>query len=145
MTFSTVVSARTTCDALIKLGVEVGCLGPGSLVPKFLPTGVKRFTQWDEAMAWGPDFLYLLRVQLERQDVQYFPNQREYTRLFGLTNERLQQIRDAGIYLMHPGPVNRGVELTDAAMEYERCLINTQVENGVATRMSTLWWVQPER
>lgn len=135
--------ARSTCDAFRTLGIEVGLLGPGSLVPKALPEGVRRFTEWNEAMKWAPDFLYLLRVQMERQDVQFFPSTREYTRLYGLTDGRLEEIRKRGIYLMHPGPVNRGVELTDAAMEYERCLINTQVENGVAARMAALWWLKP--
>jgi aspartate carbamoyltransferase catalytic subunit len=94
-------------------------------------------------MAWNPDFVYLLRVQMERQDVQYFPSVREYHRLYGVTEARLAQIRDRGLYIMHPGPVNRGVELCDAVMDYERSLINEQVENGIAVRMAVLYWLKP--
>jgi aspartate carbamoyltransferase catalytic subunit len=94
-------------------------------------------------MAWSPDFVYLLRVQMERQDVQYFPSLREYHRLYGITETRLAEIRDRGLYIMHPGPVNRGVELCDAVMDYERTLINDQVENGIAVRMAVLYWLTP--
>jgi aspartate carbamoyltransferase catalytic subunit len=94
-------------------------------------------------MAWAPDVVYLLRVQMERQDVQFFPSLREYHRLYGITNTRLAEIRRRGLYIMHPGPVNRGVELCDAVMDYERCLINEQVENGIAVRMAVLDWLTP--
>ncbi|MBN8456763.1 MAG: aspartate carbamoyltransferase catalytic subunit [Verrucomicrobia bacterium] len=136
--------ARSTSTVLKKLGVEVAYLGPGTLVPRVGPEQTRRFTNYDEAMAWGPDFVYLLRVQMERQDVQYFPSVREYHRLYGVTETRLQQIRDRGLYIMHPGPVNRGVELCDAVMDYERSLINDQVENGIAVRMSVLYYLKPE-
>jgi len=135
--------ARSTSTILKKLGVEVAFLGPGSLVPKVGPEQTRRFTNYDEALAWGPDFVYLLRVQMERQDVQYFPSLREYHRLYGVTDSRLAQIRDRGIFIMHPGPVNRGVELCDAVMDYERSLINDQVENGIAVRMSVLYYLKP--
>ncbi|MCF7674277.1 MAG: aspartate carbamoyltransferase catalytic subunit [Akkermansiaceae bacterium] len=136
--------ARSTSTILKKLEVEVAYLGPGSLVPKVGPENIRRFTNYDEAMAWQPDFVYLLRVQMERQDVQYFPSLREYHRLYGVTEARLAEIRDRGIYIMHPGPVNRGVELCDAVMDYERSLINDQVENGIAVRMSVLYHLKPE-
>ena len=136
--------ARSTSTVLKKLGVEVAYLGPGTLVPRVGPEQTRRFTNYDEAMAWGPDFVYLLRVQMERQDVQYFPSVREYHRLYGVTEARLQQIRDRGLYIMHPGPVNRGVDLCDAVMDYERSLINDQVENGIAVRMSVLYYLKPE-
>lgn len=135
--------ARSTSTILKKLGVEVAHLGPGSLVPKNGPENVRRFTDYKEAMAWSPDFVYLLRVQMERQDVQYFPSVREYHRLYGITDARLADIRDRGLYIMHPGPVNRGVELCDAVMDYERSLINDQVENGIAVRMAVLYWLKP--
>ena len=135
--------ARSTSLILKKLGVQVAHLGPGSLVPKLGPEGIQRFTNYDEAMKWGPDFVYLLRVQMERQDVQFFPSLREYHRLYGVTEKRLADIRDRGLYLMHPGPVNRGVELCDAVMDYERSLINDQVENGIAVRMAVLYWLKP--
>ena len=135
--------ARSTSNLMRKLGVEVAWLGPGSLVPKHGPSDIKRFTNYDEAMAWGPDTVYLLRVQMERQDVQYFPSLREYTKLYGVTPERFRRLADEGIYIMHPGPVNRGVELCDAVMDYERSLIDQQVENGIAARMAVLYWLKP--
>jgi len=135
--------ARSTSTILKKLGMEVAYLGPGSLVPKTGPENIRRFTNYDDAMAWAPDIVYLLRVQMERQEVQYFPSLREYHRLYGVTDERLKAISDKGLYLMHPGPVNRGVELCDAVMDYERSLINDQVENGIAVRMAVLYYLKP--
>jgi aspartate carbamoyltransferase catalytic subunit len=135
--------ARSTSTILKKIGVEVAYLGPGSLVPRTGPENIRRFTNYQDAMAWAPDFVYLLRVQMERQDVQYFPSLREYHRLYGVTEARLAEIRERGLYIMHPGPVNRGVELCDAVMDYERCLINDQVENGIAVRMAVLYWLKP--
>jgi len=135
--------ARSTSMVLRKIGVEVAFLGPGSLVPREGPDNIRRFTDYQQAMAWAPDFVYLLRVQMERQDVQYFPSLREYHKLYGITEARLAEIRDRGLFIMHPGPVNRGVELCDAVMDYERTLINDQVENGVAVRMAVLYWLKP--
>lgn len=135
--------ARSTSTILKKLGLEVAYLGPGSLVPRNGPQNTRRFTDYNEAMAWNPDIIYLLRVQMERQDVQFFPSLREYHKLYGVTDARLDEIRKRGLYLMHPGPVNRGVELCDAVMDYERSLINDQVENGIAVRMAVLYWLKP--
>ena len=135
--------ARSTANVLQKLGVEVAFLGPGSLVPKSCPDGIRRFTDYEEAMAWSPEVVYLLRVQMERQDAQYFPSVREYHKVYGVTTERLKRLEDDGIWLMHPGPVNRGVELCDEAMDYGRSLINQQVENGIAVRMSVLYSLKP--
>lgn len=136
--------ARSTCMILKKLGLQVAYLGPGTLVPRQGAENVIRFTDYNEAMAWNPDIVYLLRVQMERQDVQYFPSLREYHKLYGVTEARLEEIRKRGLYIMHPGPVNRGVELCDAVMDYERSLINDQVENGIAVRMAVLYWLKPE-
>ncbi|QJE97753.1 aspartate carbamoyltransferase catalytic subunit [Luteolibacter luteus] len=135
--------ARSTSTILKRLGVQVAYLGPGSLVPKCGPENTVRFTDYAEAMKWKPDVVYLLRVQMERQDVQYFPSLREYHKVYGVTEERLKQIDGEGLYLMHPGPVNRGVELCDGAMDYSRSLINRQVENGIAVRMAVLYWLKP--
>lgn len=135
--------ARSTSTILKKLGMEVAYLGPGTLVPKCGPDNTRRFTNYQEAMAWQPDIVYLLRVQMERQDAQFFPSIREYHKLYGVTETRLGEIRDRGLYIMHPGPVNRGVELCDAVMDYERSLINDQVENGIAVRMAVLYWLKP--
>lgn len=135
--------ARSTSTILKRLGVEVAYLGPGSLVPRSGPENIRRFTDYEEAMKWKPDAVYLLRVQMERQDVQYFPSLREYHKVYGITEDRLKRIDGEGLYLMHPGPVNRGVELCDGAMDYSRSLINRQVENGIAVRMAVLYWLKP--
>ena len=87
--------------------------------------------------------VYLLRLQLERQRANFFPSMREYHKLFGITRERFAELRDEGVYVMHPGPVNRGVELVDEVMDYERCLIHDQVENGIAARMAILYLLHP--
>lgn len=136
--------ARSTSNLMRKLGVEVAWLGPGSLVPKHGPRDIQRFTNYDDAMRWAPDVVYLLRVQMERQDTQFFPSLREYTKLYGITQERFNRLADQGTYIMHPGPVNRGVELCDDVMEYERSLIDQQVENGIAARMAVLYWLKPD-
>lgn len=135
--------ARSTGNILGKLDMQVAHLGPGSLVPRNGPANTPRFTDYKQAMAWNPDIIYLLRVQMERQDVQYFPSLREYHKLYGVTEARLEEIRRRGTYIMHPGPVNRGVELCDAVMDYERSLINDQVENGIAVRMAVLYMLKP--
>ena len=135
--------ARSTSRLLLKLGVEVGFLGPGSLVPRSGPEGIRRFTDFEEALLWGPDAVYLLRVQMERQEARYFPGVHEYHQVYGVTRERLERIRGEGIYIMHPGPVNRGVELCHEVMDYERSLINQQVENGIAVRMAVLYSLKP--
>ena len=136
--------ARSTSRLFLKLGVEVGFLGPGSLVPRTGPEGITRFTDFDEALRWGPDAVYLLRVQMERQEAQYFPSVHEYHRVYGVTQERFEHIKGEGTYIMHPGPVNRGVELCHEVMDYERSLINQQVENGIAARMAVLYWLKPQ-
>jgi len=135
--------ARSTSRILHKLGVNVGVLGPGTLVPEGRPPEMWKFRTFEEALAWKPEVIYLLRVQRERQGLPYFPGDQEYHRHYGLTTERLRHVGGEGIWIMHPGPVNRGVELTDAVMTYERCLINAQVENGIATRMAVLYWLKP--
>ncbi|MCB1064911.1 MAG: aspartate carbamoyltransferase catalytic subunit [Verrucomicrobiae bacterium] len=135
--------ARSTSTILNKLGVNVGVLGPTSLVPSGRHEFMQGFRDWDEALAWKPDIIYLLRVQLERQGEPFFPSLGEYHRVYGLTTKRYQRIRDEGLYLMHPGPVNRGVEIDNEAMNYERSLINQQVENGIAVRMAVLYWLKP--
>jgi len=135
--------ARSTSCILKKLGVEVAFLGPGSLLPKNGSENILRFTDYQEAMKWNPDIVYLLRVQMERQDASFFPSVREYHKLYGITDTRLDEIRKNGLYIMHPGPVNRGVELCDAVMDYERSLINDQVENGIAARMAVLYYLKP--
>ena len=135
--------ARSTSRILTKLGAEVGVIGPGTLVHRGgHPRCASSAT--GKAFAWKPEVVYLLRVQFERQGEQFFPSPGEYHSVYGLTRERLERVRGEGTWVMHPGPVNRGVELTDAVMDYERCLINQQVENGIATRMAVLYWLKPQ-
>lgn len=134
--------ARSTSTVLRKLGVEVGVLGPGSLVPQKGVNG-EVFKSWKEALKWKPDCVYLLRVQRERQRDQFFPSDQEYNKVFGLTAARLEILQDRGTWVMHPGPINRGLELDDVVTQYERCLINRQVENGIAARMAVLYWLRP--
>jgi aspartate carbamoyltransferase catalytic subunit len=135
--------ARSTNLLCRRMGMQTAMLAPGSLVPRDLPPQIAVFREWQELFAWKPDVVYLLRVQTERQNVPFFPSMGEYHRLFGLSDERLKWVRDQGVWVMHPGPVNRGVELTDSVMEYERSLIDQQVENGIAVRMSVLYWLKP--
>ena len=136
--------ARSTSRILTMLGAEVRVLGPGTLVPPGRPKKMKNFQSYSEAMEWKPDVVYLLRVQFERQGEQFFPSSNEYHSVYGLTEDRLKTVKDKGIWVMHPGPVNRGVEISDSVMKYERCLINNQVENGIATRMAVLYWLKPK-
>ena len=135
--------ARSTSTIFNKLGIEVAVLGPGPLIPPGRNDFIKRLSNWDDVFDWKPDAVYLLRVQMERQDEQFFPSLGEYHQNYGLTSERYQTLRSQGIYLMHPGPVNRGVEIVDEAMLYEKSLINQQVENGIAVRMAALYWLKP--
>jgi len=135
--------ARSVSICCHKLGMEVGLLGPGTLVPQCRPEFLNAFLSYDEALEWGPDVIYLLRLQLERQKANFFPSMREYHHVYGVTRERFKTIRERGIHIMHPGPVNRGVELNDEVMNYENCWINQQVENGIATRMAILYLLQP--
>ena len=134
--------ARSTSLILRRLGAQVAFMGPGSLVPPKEHTGVARLHTWDEVFTWKPDVIYLLRVQNERIDSPFFPAA-DYHQAFGVTEERLRRIEAQGMSIMHPGPVNRGVELCDAAMDYENCLVCNQVENGIAARMSILYHLTP--
>jgi aspartate carbamoyltransferase catalytic subunit len=112
-------------------------------MPREIPEEIAQFGNWTDALDWKPDVVYLLRVQSERLDEPFFPSAAEYHRQFGLTDARVDILRERRTYLMHPGPVNRGVEITDKGMNYERSLINAQVENGIAVRMSVLYWLRP--
>jgi aspartate carbamoyltransferase catalytic subunit len=135
--------ARSTNLLCRRMGMNTAMLAPGSLIPRDMPREIAVFQDWKQLFAWKPDVIYLLRVQMERQNVPFFPSIGEYHRLFGLADARFDEARKSGIWVMHPGPVNRGVELNDAVMSYERCLINQQVENGIAVRMSVLYWLKP--
>ena len=102
--------------------------------------GVRVTHRLDEALE-GCDVAMALRIQLERQGTGLFPSLREYHAQFGITRAHLEQHPD--LFIMHPGPVNRGVELCNEVMDYERSLINQQVENGIAARMAVLYGLKP--
>lgn len=135
--------ARSTNLLCRRMGMHTAMLAPGSLIPRDTPREIAIFHDWEQLFAWKPDVIYLLRVQMERQNVPFFPSIGEYHRLYGLTDARFAEVKKCGTWVMHPGPVNRGVELNDAVMSYERCLIDQQVENGIAVRMSVLYWLKP--
>lgn len=135
--------ARSTSTLLEKLGAKVGVFGPRSLISRYRRESLQSFDSWEKIWKWQPDVIYLLRVQEERQGAQFFPSKSEYHKNYGLTVDRLNQMKDKGIWLMHPGPVNRDVELTDEALQYDKSLINEQVENGIAVRMAVLYTLCP--
>lgn len=134
--------ALSNIFALKKLGAEVMVCGPATLIPKHIhELDVKVSHRLEEAIAWC-DVANMLRIQLERQgnekDVRFFPSIREYTMQFGLTMDKLHAAGKP-ITIMHPGPINRGVEITSEVADSEHALILDQVENGVAVRMAVLY------
>lgn len=123
---------------LQKLGAEVMVCGPTTLIPKFINAlGVKVETNLIKALNWC-DVANMLRIQLERQDIKYFPSIREYSMMYGLNKTILNNL-DKEIIVMHPGPINRGVEITSDVADSKQSIILNQVENGVAVRMAVLY------
>ncbi len=136
ITHSRVALSNIFC--LNKLGAEVTVCGPPTLIPKYIDTlGVKVSHNLEETLNWC-DVANMLRIQLERQDTQYFPSLREYSLQFGLTTEVLDRLKKE-ITIMHPGPINRGVEITTEVADSEHSIILDQVENGVAVRMAVIY------
>lgn len=130
--------ALSNIFCLQKLGAKVMVCGPPTLMPKYVKSlGVELEFDLDKALAWC-DVVNMLRIQLERQDTRYFPSLREYSMLYGLTAERLNRL-DKQITVMHPGPINRGVEITSEVADSDHSIILDQVENGVAVRMAVLY------
>jgi aspartate carbamoyltransferase catalytic subunit len=130
--------ALSNIFCLQKLGANVGVFGPPTLLPKYIGAlGVQVFDNLDAALAWA-DVANVLRIQLERQQLKYFPSLREYTTYYGINKARLAKL-DKKILIMHPGPINRGVELSSDVADSEQAIILDQVENGVATRMAVLY------
>jgi len=120
------------------LGAEVMVCGPTTLMPKYISSlGVKVEHNLIKALNWC-DVANMLRIQLERQDIKYFPSLREYTMLYGLNKQILDSL-DKEITVMHPGPINRGVEITTDVADSKQSIILDQVENGVAIRMAVLF------
>ncbi len=123
---------------LQKLGAEVMVCGPTTLIPKYIGSlGVKIEHNLLKALNWC-DVANMLRIQLERQDIKYFPSLREYSMMYGLNKQILNSL-DKEITIMHPGPINRGVEITSDVADSKQAIILDQVENGVAVRMAVLY------
>ncbi|TRX56100.1 aspartate carbamoyltransferase catalytic subunit [Fulvivirga sp. M361] len=124
--------------ALKLLGAEVMVCGPNTLLPKYIGSlGVKVELDVKSALQWC-DIANVLRIQLERQQIKYFPSLREYSLYYGI-NKRLLEEVDKEITIMHPGPINRGVELNSDVADSNHSIILEQVENGVAVRMAVLY------
>lgn len=130
--------ALSNIYALKMLGAEVRLCAPKSLLPKHIESlGVSVSTDLMSTLNWC-EAANMLRVQNERMELNYFPSTREYSQYYGLTLERLQQLRKE-IIILHPGPINRGVEITSAVADSSQAIILDQVENGVAIRMAVIY------
>lgn len=128
--------ARSNIDILTTLGAEVAVCGPGTLMPAGIEAfGVRRFRRFDEALAWA-DVVNVLRIQMERMRQGLLPSLEEFTRYFGVTMRQLRRRPD--LLVLHPGPINRGVEIEAGAADSPQSLILPQVEHGVAIRMALL-------
>ena len=129
--------ALSNIYCLQKLGAEVRVCGPSTLIPKYINSlDVQHMSNLQDALNWC-DIANVLRIQLERQDVKYFPSLREYAMVFGINKEVLSNLNKE-ITIMHPGPINRGVELSSDVADSKHSMILDQVENGVAIRMACL-------
>lgn len=136
--------AMSNIFCLQKLGAEVAVCGPPTLIPKHIhKLGVKVSYNIKETLQWC-DVANILRIQLERQDIKYIPSLREYAKYFGI-NKRLLDSLNKKIVIMHPGPINRGVEITSDVADSEHSIILEQVENGVAVRMAVLYLLAANR
>ena len=130
--------ALSNIFCLTKLGAKVTVCGPPTLIPPNIESlGVNVEYDIDKALAWC-DVANVLRIQLERQNISYIPSLREYAMYFGVNMERLSKLQKQ-IVIMHPGPINRGVEITSDVADSEHSIILDQVENGVAVRMAVLY------
>src|SRR3954471_18060538 len=130
--------ALSNIFALQKLGAKVMVCGPPTLLPRFISSlGVQVELDLHKALEWC-DVANVLRIQLERQQIKYFPSLREYSLYYGINKKMLGDLNKE-IVIMHPGPINRGVELSSDAADSEHSIILDQVENGVAIRMAVLY------
>jgi len=136
--------ALSNVFCLQKLGAQVKVCGPPTLIPKYInELGVAVEYDINKALAWC-DVANILRIQLERQDIKYFPSLREYSQYFGVNKTILDRL-DKEIVVMHPGPINRGVEITSDVADSNHSIILQQVENGVAVRMAVLYLLAASR
>jgi aspartate carbamoyltransferase catalytic subunit len=136
--------ARSNIYGLLKLGAKVRLCAP----PTLIPTGVKKwgvevFHDLDQALE-GADVVYVLRLQMERQKNNLFPTIREYSMFYGVTSERMKRAKKDAI-VMHPGPMNRGVEISSGVADGAQSVIDDQVTNGVAVRMAVLFLLMGEK
>jgi len=132
--------ARSNIWGFLKLGAEVRVVGPATLIPKEIERfDVRVFYALEEALR-GADVVIMLRIQKERQESEYFPSLREYSRFYGLSREKLALAKE-DVRVMHPGPINRGVELSSEVADDVNSVILDQVSNGIAVRMAMLYLV----
>lgn len=132
--------ARSNVWGLVKLGADVRIAGPPTMIPRDIEKmDVKVYYNLDSALE-GVDVIIMLRIQKERQESGLFPSLREYSRFYGLTHERLKLARE-DVVVMHPGPINRGVELSSEVADDVHSVILNQVSNGIAVRMAMLYLV----
>jgi len=130
--------ARSNIWGLNKMGAKVYAVGPATLMPpKIEQMGVKIFYDLDEIID-ELDVINILRIQIERQKENLFPSLREYNEIFGITDERLKRAKK-DLLVMHPGPMNRGIEISSSVAESSRSVITEQVTNGIAVRMAVLY------
>jgi len=131
--------AMSNIFGLKAIGAEVSVCGPSTMIPRNIEElGVKVLYDIDEAIREN-DVLNVLRIQLERKAREYFPSIREYSNYFGITEDRLEKIGKEDILILHPGPINRGVELSSGVADGLKQIILKQVTNGVAVRMAVLY------
>ena len=131
--------ARSNLILLKALGARVATCGPATLVPRSLEPSGGIFYSLDNAIdEFAPDAVLMLRIQSERMEASFFPTEREYSRVWGMNSERLSRLSDSAIVL-HPGPMNRGLEIDAASADSPKSKILDQVQNGVAVRMAVLF------
>jgi aspartate carbamoyltransferase catalytic subunit len=130
--------ALSNIFCLQKMGAQVKVCGPATLIPRHIKSlGVEVETDLKKALEWA-DVANMLRIQLERQDIKFFPSLREYSMMYGLTQEIVEGLKK-DILIMHPGPINRGVEISSEVADGKNSIILEQVENGVAVRMAVMF------
>ncbi|HEY5860438.1 MAG: aspartate carbamoyltransferase catalytic subunit [Actinomycetota bacterium] len=130
--------ARSLSFGLVKMGAEVTLIGPPTLIPPDAGAWGVQVSYDIESVLPKLDVCYMLRVQRERQRLEYFPSVREYNRIFGLSSKRAAMLPEGSV-IMHPGPMNRGVEIDSDVADLPQALIEEQVTNGIAIRMSLLY------
>ena len=136
--------ALSNIFCLKKLGAEVTVCGPPTLIPKYIhELGIGVSFDLRKTLEWC-DVANILRIQLERQDIKYFPSLREYAQFYGINRQLLDSL-NSEVVIMHPGPINRGVEVTSDVADSRQSIILQQVENGVAIRMAVLFLLAARR